>query len=405
MRGRRPGAARARRAARTWPAGCARRRGPVRHGGGERVGQRLRAEEQPAGLVDLADPHPGPSAAVPASSGIRPSSACSRVDLPEPLAPVMATRSAQSTWGSTGPRVNDPRRTTAPGSEATTAPERGAAAISIRSSHSLRGSSTTSSRSIRRSVCRALAACFSLDSARSLRPILSLSVALRRALRTPSSIQLRCIRARSSSPETRVGVLLVVLPGVPAGHLALGQVGLVAAAVDPDLLLGQVQLDDPGHRAGQELPVVADHHRRGAQPGDEPLQPLQPVQVQVVGRLVEQQHVVAGEQQRGQPGPGRLPAGQRGHRRVQRRRPGRRRRRLTGPLVQVGAAEREPALQRGGVGVVGARLARAERLGGGVHGLLGGGHPGAPGQELGHRLAGAALAAPAAGARRWRPAG
>ena len=112
---------------------------------------------------------------------------------------MITTRSAQSTRASTGPSVNRPRRTTAPDSDATTAPDRGAAAIVIRSSHSLRGSSTTSSRSIARCVCRAFAACFSLVSARLLRPILSLSVDLRRALRTPWAIQLRCMTARSFS--------------------------------------------------------------------------------------------------------------------------------------------------------------------------------------------------------------
>jgi hypothetical protein len=39
---------------------------------------------------------PGPSDAVPSSRAIRPSIAASSVDLPEPFAPVIATRSAQS---------------------------------------------------------------------------------------------------------------------------------------------------------------------------------------------------------------------------------------------------------------------------------------------------------------------
>ncbi len=47
-------------------------------------------------------------------------------------------------------------------------------------------------------VCLALAACFSVDSVRNLRPILSLSVALRRAFLTPFSIQLRWVWARAS---------------------------------------------------------------------------------------------------------------------------------------------------------------------------------------------------------------
>ena len=130
---------------------------------------------------------------------MRPSSAPSSVDLPDPFAPVITTRSAQSTRASIGPSVNDPRRTTAPDSDATTVPERGAAAIVIRSSHSLRGSSTTSSRSMARSVCRAFAACFSLVCWRKALTCLSGSVALRRALRTPCAIQLRCMTARSLS--------------------------------------------------------------------------------------------------------------------------------------------------------------------------------------------------------------
>ena len=96
-----------------------------------------------------------------------------------------------------------------------------------------------------------------------------------------------------------------------------------------------------------------------AQPGDEPLEPLQPVEVEVVGGLVEQQHVVAGQQQRREPGARGLPAGQRRHRGVERDAEpdvGRDRARA---LVEVGAAEGEPAVQRGGVGVVRTRRAGA----------------------------------------------
>ncbi len=144
---------------------------------------------------------PGPSDALPSSGTIRPSIAASSVDLPEPFAPVIATRSAQSICRSTGPRVNAPRRTTAPRSTATTAPARGAAATCMRSSHSRRGSSTASSRSIIRSVCLALAACFWLDSTRYARMLRSGSDArFRRTLRTPLSAQARCARARASRP-------------------------------------------------------------------------------------------------------------------------------------------------------------------------------------------------------------
>ncbi len=75
------------------------------------------------------------------------------------------------------------------------------------------------------------------------------------------------------------------------------------------------------------------------------LQALQAVQVEVVGRLVEQEDVVAGEQQRGEAGAGRLAAGERGHRLVQADGQAERGGDLLGPLVEVGAAEVEPALQ------------------------------------------------------------
>ena len=229
---------------------------PVRHRVAERPDQRLRAEEQPAGLVDLADPHPGaqPGGALvdrdPAEQRAAAGWTC-----PEPLAPVIDHPVRPVDLGVD--RAEGERRRGAPPRRAARRPrrpERGAAAMLIRSSHSLRGSSTTSSRSIRRSVWRALAACFSLVSARSLRPILSLSVALRRALRTPTAIQLRCVRARSSSPASVLVVLLVGLPGVPAGHLALGQVGLVAAVVDARPAAGPGRARRPGSRCGPGTP-------------------------------------------------------------------------------------------------------------------------------------------------------
>lgn len=83
---------------------------------------------------------------------------------------------------------------------------------------------------------------------------------------------------------------------MPARDLTLLEVGVVATAVGIDLLLSQVQLDHPGHRAREELAVVAHQHGPGAQVLHEPLEPVEPVEV--VGRLVEQEEVVAAQQQR-----------------------------------------------------------------------------------------------------------
>ena len=114
------------------------------------------------------------------------------------------------------------------------------------------------------------------------------------------------------------GVLLECLAGMPPGDLTLLQVGGVAAAVDADLLLRQVDLDDPGHRAGQELPVVADQHRRRrADRRRTPPAGRSPSRSRSLVGSSSRKTSYRDEQQRGQPGPGRLATGQAGHRRVQ----------------------------------------------------------------------------------------
>lgn len=132
---------------------------------------------------------------------------------------------------------------------------------------------------------------------------------------------------------------------------------------------------------------MADQHGAGPQTRDELLQPFQPVEVEVVGRLVEQEDVVAAEQQRGEPGAGGLAAGERVHLLVQAHPEGEGGGGLLGSFVQVRAAEREPAFEAERVRVVGARCPVDQGLGGRVQGRLGGGHSGTAGQELPYGLA------------------
>ncbi len=175
------------------------------------------------------------------------------------------------------------------------------------------------------------------------------------------------------------------------GALALGEVGLVAAAVHRDLLLGEVELDDAVHGAGEELAVVADDDGAGAQPADEALEPVQAVEVEVVRRLVEEEDVVPGEEQRGEPRPRRLAAGE--HRRlgVERDEQTEVRRDRLGPLLEVRSTEAQPALQGRRVGVVGAWDAAGERVRRVVQRRLRVGHAGASGEEGRDRLARAAV--------------
>ncbi len=83
---------------------------------------------------------------------------------------------------------------------------------------------------------------------------------------------------------------------MPPGHLAFGEVRLVPAVVHRDLLLREIEFDDAGDGARQELPIVTDHHQRRPGLSDELFELLESGQIEIVGRLVEQQDVVAREQ-------------------------------------------------------------------------------------------------------------
>ena len=61
-----------------------------------------------------------------------------------------------------------------------------------------------------------------------------------------------------------------------------------------------VELEHPRHDAFEECPVVADHHDAAGEVVEERLEPGQACEVEVVRRLVEQEHVEAAEQDRRQ---------------------------------------------------------------------------------------------------------
>ena len=86
----------------------------------------------------------------------------------------------------------------------------------------------------------------------------------------------------------------------------------VIAGVALELALGQP--DDPGGQAVEQVTVVADDDDRPAEAEQVLFQPLDGGQVQVIGRLVEQQQVGLADEQLGQRQPGALPAGQGGDR-------------------------------------------------------------------------------------------
>ncbi|MDF2584620.1 MAG: hypothetical protein K0R33_3263, partial [Mycobacterium sp.] len=178
---------------------------------------------------------------------------------------------------------------------------------------------------------------------------------------------------------------------MPAVDGALLQVAVVTATEDRGGVLCEIQFQHPGHAARQELPVMAHQHHTAAQLTDEALQPGQTVEIQVIGRLVEQHDVEAGQQQCGQPDPRGLPTRQRGHRgRVGPHRPGIQTQ--VGehggqPLLQVRRAGGQPVIESGGIGVGVGGCRIRQRLGRRLHGLGRRGAAGAPGDVTGDGLA------------------
>ena len=95
-------------------------------------------------------------------------------------------------------------------------------------------------------------------------------------------------------------------------RLARG-IEVVAAAIDAGAEPGQ--LDDAVERP-QQRPVMADHHRAFLPAAQHAGDGVAPVGVEIVGRLVEQDQVRIGDDERGKRGSGALAAGERGERPV-----------------------------------------------------------------------------------------
>ena len=130
------------------------------------------------------------------------------------------------------------------------------------------------------------------------------------------------------------------------------------------------------HRAAREVVV------------EEALEPIEAGEVEVVGGLVEQEHVEAGEQDRGEVGARGLAARERAHVEVEHAfRQAEVVEHLADRGVEVGGAEREVRVEREGVRVVGAGTAVREAVARGVERLLGVGHAGAAPEVGAHGLA------------------
>ena len=147
-----------------------------------------------------------------------------------------------------------------------------------------------------------------------------------------------------------------------------------------------------------------DHQRR-VEAEDEPLQPVEAVEVEVVGRLVEQEDVEPGQQQGGELGAGGLAARQTGDLAVERRGGQAEVGGHRGDAgVEVGPAERHPAVEGGGVAVGGGACPRRPARRSPRRGWPRPRRPRCAGRASPARSRRGTGRALAAGSRRWRPA-
>ena len=176
------------------------------------------------------------------------------------------------------------------------------------------------------------------------------------------------------------GQSLLVEVGQPAALVARGAVGVL------------VQLQHARDRPLEERPVVADHDHAGLEVVDEALEAFESVEVEVVGRLVEEVDVEPAEEHGRQLEAGRLAARERGGRLVEhavgQAELGQQ---LAGARLEVGATERQPPVESDGVAVVGSRGRGRERVGGALQLGARRGHAGAAGQEVAGALVGPTL--------------
>ena len=266
------------------------------------------------------------------------------MDLPLPFRPVIATRSPGARSRSTGPSRKLPRSATAASSETTVSPGRRTVASERCSSQGSYGLSTCSTRSSARSACRTL-----LESAcvprRSAPPVAfarkppPARAWLRRACSNAASSRRRswaCVNSAYCCRRARSRAVAKSLQ--PPANSRTRPVHDSSSAIRVTVR----------SRKSRSCETTRDAALEAVQ---EALEPVEAVEVEVVRRLVEEEQVVAGEEDRCQRRASDLAPRQR--RRLLLERDGKAELGADGPRprLEVGSAQREVALERRSVGV------------------------------------------------------
>ncbi len=245
-----------------------------------------------------------PSVRLPRASGSSPRRSASRVDLPLPLRPVTARRSPGRRSRSSGPSSKSPRRATAPSRRSTRSPSLGAGAQREPQLPRLE---------------RLVGQLVPLEQLLRLAHLAAERVRGAPVLAAGLVAQPGTERPRLGAPARQeVGELatplLRLLEGRPGGSPRLVPLLRVVAPAARELGHGRrprVDLRDPRDGAVEERAVVRDDGEAALVRVEEALETVEAVEVEVVRRLVEQQDVEAGEQDRGEAGACRLAARER----------------------------------------------------------------------------------------------
>ncbi len=120
------------------------------------------------------------------------------------------------------------------------------------------------------------------------------------------------VAAASRSRSTSSPLVVRLSPALPGSRL-LGEVAGVSVAVADDAAPVGVHFQQAGGDALEEDAVVGDRHRRAPPGAQMVFQPSQGRAVEVVGRLVQQQHLRRCRKHGRQPQPDLFSAGQRAH--------------------------------------------------------------------------------------------
>ncbi len=120
----------------------------------------------------------------------------------------------------------------------------------------------------------------------------------------PLTLTLRSAGERTALRLIRLELLMRLL----TSPLPLSQIRLPSATEHGQPMGVLLDLGNIGHHPVEESMVMAHQQHRGVEPEHPPLEMREPIEIEVIGRLIEEVHIETRQQQGREPRPRRLPA-------------------------------------------------------------------------------------------------